>query len=301
MRVEGTRTRFSQRHPLLFGVMMIILAVALFSGAMAFFRFMGWTTEGLSGLGKDKIGVVNVEGMILDSEDMVDWIRELEVNESVKGVLLRVNSPGGAIAPSQEIYAAVRALNDVKPVVASYGSLAASGGYYCSCPAELIYANPGTVTASIGVMAEFVTVTEALQKLGIKPEVLTTGKYKAAGTPMRELSDEQREQMQGLMQDLHEQFVDHVAEARGMDRNRVAAIADGRAVSGRQALTLGLIDRLGTRVDAVKALKELAGIQGKAVLLEGPEKDRPFIQQLLGAIKIDITSALPDGWSFSYK
>ena len=301
MRVEGTRTRFSQRHPLLFGVMMIILAVALFSGAMAFFRLMGWTTEGLSGLGKDKIGVVHVEGMILDSEDVVEWIRELEDDDSVKGVLMRVNSPGGAIAPSQEIYAAIKALNEVKPVVASYGSLAASGGYYCSCPAELIYANPGTVTASIGVMAEFVTVTEALEKLGIKPEVLTTGKYKAAGTPMRELSDEQREQMLGLMQDLHEQFVDHVTEARGMDRDRVAAIADGRAVSGRQALALGLVDHLGTQVDAIRKLKELAGIQGKARLLEGPKEDRPLIQRLLGTVKIDISSILPEGWSFSYK
>ncbi len=301
MRVEGTRTRFSQRHPFLFGVMMIILAVALFSGAMAFFRFMGWTPEGLAGLGRDKIGVVNVEGMILDSTDVVEWIRELEGDDSVKGVLLRVNSPGGAIAPSQEIYAAVDKLNRVKPVVASYGSLAASGGYYCSCPAELIYANPGSVTASIGVMAEFVTVTEALEKLGIKPEVLTTGKYKAAGTPMRELSDEQRTQMLGLMRDLHEQFVDHVARARGMERDRVAAVADGRAVSGRQAVELGLVDHLGTRFDAIDKLKELAGISGRALLLEGPQRDVPLVQQLLGTLKIDISSALPRGWSFSYK
>lgn len=301
MRVEGTRIRFSQRHPLLFGVMMIILAMALFSGAMAFFHFMGWTPEALSGLGKDKVGIVHVEGMILDSGDVVKWIRELKEDDSVKGVLLRVNSPGGAIAPSQEIYAAVKALNQVKPVVASYGSLAASGGYYCSCPAELIYANPGSVTASIGVMAEFVTVTEALEKIGVKPEVLTTGKYKAAGTPMRELSDEQREQMLGLMQDLHDQFVGHVAEARGMDRERVAAIADGRAVSGRQALDLGLVDFLGSQADAIKKLKELAGIQGKAQVLEGPQKDLPLIQQLMGSVKIDISSALPSGWTFSYK
>ena len=301
MRVEGTRNRFSQRHPFLFGVLMIILAMALFGGAMAFFRSMGWTTEGLSGIGKAKIGVVRVEGMIFDSTAVVEWVRELEEDDSVKGVLLRVNSPGGAIAPSQEIYAAVRNLNEIKPVVASYGSLAASGGYYCSCPAELIYANPGSVTASIGVMAEFVTVTEALEKLGIKPEVLTTGKYKAAGTPMRELSDDQRDQMQGLMQDLHDQFVDHVAEARGMDRDRVAAIADGRAVSGRQALALGLVDFLGTQYDAIKKLKELAGIQGKAILREGPKEDLTFVQQLMGSLKVDLSSSLPDGWSFSYK
>lgn len=300
MRMEETKTRFSQRHPLLFGVMMIILAVALISGAMAFFRSMGWTPGSLSMSG-DKIGIVHVEGMILDSTDVVSWIHSLEKDDSVKGVLLRVNSPGGAIAPSQEIYQAVTELNAVKPVVASYGSVAASGGYYASVPSRLIFANPGSITASIGVMAEFVTVTEAMEKLGIKPEVLTTGKYKAAGTPMRELSYEQREQMQGLMMDLHEQFVDDVAAARTMDRARVAAVADGRAVSGRQALALGLIDQLGSMSQAVARLKELCEIDGEAAVVEGPIEDVPFIQEILGAIHFDISSSLPQGWTFSYK
>nr|WP_319541210.1 signal peptide peptidase SppA [uncultured Pseudodesulfovibrio sp.] len=300
MRMEETKTRFSQRHPLLFGVLMIMLAVALISGAMAFFRSMGWTPGSLSMSG-DKIGVVHVEGMILDSTDVVSWIHSLEKDKSIKGVLLRVNSPGGAIAPSQEIYQAVTELNGVKPVVASYGSVAASGGYYASVPSRLIFANPGSITASIGVMAEFVTVTEAMEKLGIKPEVLTTGKYKAAGTPMRELSYEQREQMQGLMMDLHEQFVDDVAAARTMDRARVAAVADGRAVSGRQALALGLIDQLGSMSQAVDKLKELCGIEGEAVLVQGPVEDVPFIREILGAIQFDISSSIPQGWSFSYK
>nr|WP_287411931.1 signal peptide peptidase SppA [Pseudodesulfovibrio sp.] len=300
MRMEETKTRFSQRHPLLFGVMMIILAVALISGVMAFFRSMGWTPGSFSMSG-DKIGVVHVEGMILDSTDVVSWIHSLEKDDSIKGVLLRVNSPGGAIAPSQEIYQAVTELNAVKPVVASYGSVAASGGYYASVPSRLIFANPGSITASIGVMAEFVTVTEAMEKLGIKPEVLTTGKYKAAGTPMRELSYEQREQMQGLMMDLHEQFVDDVAAARTMDRARVAAVADGRAVSGRQALALGLIDQLGSMSQAVDRLKELCEIDGEAVVVEGPIEDVPLIQEILGAIHFDISSSLPQGWTFSYK
>ncbi|WP_353618233.1 signal peptide peptidase SppA [Pseudodesulfovibrio nedwellii] len=298
--MEETKTRFSQRHPLLFGVMMIILAVALISGVMAFFRSMGWTPGSFSMSG-DKIGVVHVEGMILDSTDVVSWIHSLEKDDSIKGVLLRVNSPGGAIAPSQEIYQAVTELNAAKPVVASYGSVAASGGYYASVPSRLIFANPGSITASIGVMAEFVTVTEAMEKLGIKPEVLTTGKYKAAGTPMRELSYEQREQMQGLMMDLHEQFVDDVAAARTMDRARVAAVADGRAVSGRQALALGLIDQLGSMSQAVDRLKELCEIDGEAVVVEGPIEDVPLIQEILGAIHFDISSSLPQGWTFSYK
>lgn len=298
--LEGTKIRFSQRHPLLFGMMMIILAVALILGVMAFFRSMGWTNGSFS-MGNDKLGVVRIQGMIMDSSEVVDWIRTLKDDESVKGVLLRVDSPGGAIAPSQEIYQAVTALAAVKPVVASYGSVAASGGYYASVPAQVIVANPGSITASIGVMAEFVTVTEALEKLGIKPEVLTTGKYKAAGTPMRELSADQREQLLGLMLDLHEQFVDDVAKARSMDRDRIAAIADGRAVSGRQALALGLVDMLGSKEQAFAKLKQLCSIEGKASLIEGPVEEQTLLQEILGSFTIDLSSSTSGGWTFSYK
>lgn len=300
MRMAGTKDRFSQRHPLLFGVMMIILAMTLITGVMAFFRSMGWT-PGTFALSGDKIGIVHVDGMIVDASRVVTFIRTLEDDDSVKGVLLRVNSPGGAIAPSQEIYAAVKKLNQVKPVVASYGTVAASGGYYSSCPARLIYANPGSITASIGVMAEFVTVADAMERFGIKPEVLTTGKYKAAGTPLRNLTDAQREQMLDLMQDLHDQFVDDVAEARGMKRARVAAIADGRAVTGRQAVSLGLVDRIGTQADAIDELKKETGIAGRARLVEGPVEERSFVQELMGSLKIDLSSSLHQGWSFFYK
>jgi protease-4 len=300
MRLEGTHSRFSQRHPFLFGVLMIILAVVLVLGATAFFRAMGWTSAAMN-LGRDKLGVVEIEGMILDSADVVDWIHTLKDDDAVKGVLLRVNSPGGAIAPSQEIYQAVTELAGVKPVVASYGTVAASGGYYASVPAQVIVANPGSITASIGVVAEFVTVGEALEKLGIKPEVLATGKYKGAGTPLRELSVEQREQLMGLMYDLHAQFVDDVATARKMQRERVAAIADGRGVSGRQALALGLVDMLGSESQAFDKLKELCGIKGKAALVRGPVKERPLIQELLGSFSLDLSSSVSPGWTFSYK
>jgi len=297
--MEEAKSRFSQRHPLLFGVLMIIMAVALVMGATAFFRSMN--VGGGFGLGGDRLGVVNIEGTILDSRDVVDWIRTLQEDDSVKGVLLRVNSPGGAIAPSQEIYAAVAALNKVKPVVASYGTVAASGGYYASVPARVIVANPGTLTASIGVVAEFVTVADALEKLGVKPEVLATGRYKGAGTPLRNLTAEQRDQLLGLMQDMHEQFVSDVAKARFLKRDRVAAIADGRAVSGRQALALGLVDMLGGRQQAFDKLKELCNITGKVALVEGPTKEETLLQQILGSIHIDLNAATPEGWKLYYK
>lgn len=297
MRMAETDTRFSQRHPFLFGVLMIIVAATLMVGVAAFIRSMGWTS---GSFGKDKLGVVHLEGVILDSTKVVNWIRTLKKDKDIKGVLLRVNSPGGSIAPSQEIYEAVKGLDAVKPVVASYATVAASGGYYASSPARVIVANPGSITASIGVMAEFVTVTEALEKLGIKPEVLTTGRFKAAGTPMRELSPEQRSQILGMMTDLHEQFVDHVAEARAMNRDRVAAIADGRAVTGRQALALGLIDMLGSEETAFMKLKELCEITDEAVLVEGPVEEQTLLQEIVGTVQVDLTSSVGD-WSFSFK
>lgn len=301
MRMEETKTRFSQRHPFMFGVMMILLAVILFGGITAFIRFMGWNTTQFT-FGGDKLGVVKVEGAIFDSTKVVDWIRELRRDDSIKGVLLRINSPGGAIAPSQEIYSAVAALAAVKPVVASYSTVAASGGYYASVPSQVIFANPGSITGSIGVMAEFVTVTEALSKLGIKPEVLTTGKYKAAGTPMRDLSDEQRAQLLAMMQDMHQQFVQDVATARSMTYDQVAALATGAAYTGRQAQTYGLVDELGTRDDAFDKLKELCGIDGTAVLVEGPPEEKTLIQEIMGSVRIDLTSSTAlDGWTFSYK
>lgn len=302
MRMEDSRPRFSQRHPLMFGVLMITMAVILFLGVTAFVRAMGWTSGNFA-LGKDSLGVVHIEGMIMDSTDVVDWINTLRRDEDVKGVLLRVNSPGGAIAPSQEIYEAVKMLAAEKPVVASYATVAASGGYYASVPSQIIVANPGSITASIGVMAEFITVTEALSKLGIKPEVLTTGKYKAAGTPIRELTDEQRAQLLGMMLDMHDQFVSDVAEARGMDRARIEEVADGRAVTGRQALALGLVDLLGSKQVAFDKLKTMCGIEGTAILVEGPIHEKTFMEEVLGSIQIDISGLTNSvgNWSFSYK
>lgn len=274
--MEQRKLGFSQRHPFLFGLILVILAVALFSGAMAFFSSDGPLFN------STRLGQVNLVGPIVDSTDVVDWIRTLRDDETVKGVLLRVNSPGGGIAPSQEIYAAIKDLAAKKPVVASFASVAASGGYYSACPATKIVANPGSITASIGVVAEFVTLEDAMSKLGIKPEVLTTGRFKAAGTPLRELTPAQRAQILSVMNNMHEQFVNDVAKARGMKVEDIAKIADGRAVSGMQAKQLGLVDRLGGRMVAIDLLKEMCSIKGRVPLLEGPVKEQTLIQEILG-------------------
>ncbi|WP_018125941.1 signal peptide peptidase SppA [Desulfovibrio oxyclinae] len=287
------RLRFSQRHPFLFGVILIIMAVALVTGAMALFR----SAESGAFAG-ERLGELRVDGVIMDSADMVEFARKLREDDTVKGVLLRVNTPGGAVAPSQELYQAVRSLAEVKPVVASFSTVAASGGYYASAPATKIYANPGSLTASIGVKVEFVTLRDALEKLGITPEVLTTGRFKASGTPLKELDPAQRQQLQSVIDDLHDQFVEDVARARGMKREQVASIADGRAVTGRQAMAYGLVDALGSRENAIRELKRLAGLEGPVPLESGPKVEEPLLKELLG-VNLSFDSLL-SGWKISY-
>lgn len=271
------RLRFSQRHPFLFGVLLIIMAVALVTGAMAIFRGLE-----SGGFASERLGEVHVDGVIMDSASIVDYIRKLTDDDSIKGVLLRVNSPGGAVAPSQEVYEAVKNLAAKKPVVASFSTVAASGGYYAAAPCTKIFANPGTLTASIGVKVEFVTVRDALEKLGITPEVLTTGPFKASGSPLEPLSDGQRMQLMSVIEDLHDQFVTDVASARGMKREQVEAVADGRAVTGRQALAYGLVDALGSRRNAIEDLKRLAGLEGPVPMESGPVVEEPLMQKLFG-------------------
>ena len=295
------RPRFSQKHPFLFGLFLIVLAAVLFLGAAAFLRPGGGTAALFA---SQKLGLVRIEGMILDSAEIVDFLRELTDNTAVKGVLVRVDCPGGTIAPSQEMFRAVASLAEKKPVVASFGTVAASGGYYAVAGASFVMANPGSVTASIGVKAEYLTFEGTLEKLGIRQELLASGPLKAAGSPLRPLTPEQRRQLQGMIEDMHAQFIGDVAAARRLDPKQVAALADGRALTGRQALAVGLVDSLGGQEQAVEKLKELCGIPltERVPVLEGPPEKASLLRKLLTAFGLDARSlARYSGWSFSYK
>ena len=283
-----TRTSpgFTQRHPFLFGFLMIILAVALIAGATAFFA-----PERRGGIAdrfaSERIGVVEVYGTIERSEDITDWIAGLRDDDTVKGVLLHVDSPGGTIAPSQEIYQAVKDLAAVKPVVASYSTVAASGGYYASCPATVIVANPGSMTASIGVKVEYLNLKGLAEKLGVTQVQLVSGKNKGSGSPFADLAPEQREALMSVIMDMHDQFVTDVAAARDLPKEEVAAIADGRVLSGRQALDAGLVDMLGTREQAIAKLKELCGLADRDVpVLYPPREAPPLLDMILGAVGV---------------
>jgi protease-4 len=292
---------FSQSHPLLFGFILIAMAMALFFGAMAFFR--GFSSEdGFSFGGSGKIGLVRIEGMIADSQPLTDWMGKLADDPEVKGVLVRVDSPGGLVAPSQEIYRATRSLALAKPVVATMGNVAASGGYYAVAPATVIVANPGSVTGSIGVKAELANFSTLMDKLGIRQELIASGKFKGAGSPLRPLTPEEREYLTVMVMDLHNQFVDDVAKARNMTRTEVEAVADGRGFTGRQALDLKLVDRLGGRDEAVALLKARCGLEGKVPLLEPPKEKRGLVERILGAVGFDPQNAATGPrWVFSYE
>jgi len=233
--------------------------------------------------GADKIGVVEIKGIITDSEGTLKNLRDFAFRSDVKAVVVRIDSPGGAVGASQEMYEEIRRLDGKKPVVASLATLAASGGYYAALGARHIVADPGTVTGSIGVIMKIPNFQTLLEKLGIRVTVVKSGALKDLGSVTEELGDEERAVLESVMQDIHRQFIRAVAESRQISEEDVVPLADGRIFSGAQALEHRLVDELGNFSKAVDLAAEMAGIDGPPALLY-PRKDtflllRQFIEQ----------------------
>lgn len=214
----------------------------------------------------EKVAIVPIEGEILEARETLELLHKYADNRSVKAIVVRINSPGGAIAPSQEIYSAIRRIRaDGKPVIASMDSVAASGGYYIAAACDPIIANSGTITGSIGVILQWFDMKELVRWARLKPETITSGALKDAGSPFRELTPEERQYFQGIVTQLHSQFVRDVATGRGskMKAEEVARVADGRIFTGEQARGLKLVDEIGTIDDAVRTAGKLGGIEGE--------------------------------------
>jgi protease-4 len=254
-----------KRHPVLI-VMAILGGVALFLGTAMFvvLKMSGSSSRLPFG---DKIGVISLEGAILDSQTILSQLVSFKEDKDISAVIIRINSPGGAVAPSQEIFREIQKTSQIKKVVASLGSVAASGGYYVAAATDHIVANPGTITGSIGVIVEFIQIEELLSKIGVGFEVLKSGEFKDTGSPYRKLTPQDKAVIQGLIGDIQEQFVEAVAEGRGLPVEKVREIADGRVFSGVKAKALGLVDELGNFQDAVDITKAMAGIRGEAELV----------------------------------
>lgn len=226
------------------------------------------TLEGTGLPGGQKLAIVELEGLILESEPVVRELQEHQDNPSVRAMVLRINSPGGVVGPTQEIYAAVKRFRKAgKPVVASLGSVAASGGYYVATAADRIYANPGTLTGSIGVVMQMANVEGLLKKVGVEYVVVKSGRYKDIGNFARAMSPEERKILQALLDDVYNQFVDAVAQGRELDRQAVLGFADGRVVSGQAAKEIGMVDALGGLEDAIEGAAQLAGLPKRPKLI----------------------------------
>lgn len=240
----------------------------------------------------EKVALVRVEGPILQSKDVVEELRGYLKDSSIKALVVRVDSPGGGVVPSQEIYAEMKKAVAKKKVVVSMGSVAASGGYYISAPATKIVANPGTLTGSIGVIMELPNLKGLMEKMGVKTEVVKSGRHKDIASVFRGIGPEERQILQGVMDDVHDQFISAVAESRNMSVEQARRLADGRVFTGRQAKRLKLVDELGDLQDAIRLAGALAGIKGEPDVVMKKER-HPIYDILGGRIPASMMKLLP--------
>jgi protease-4 len=245
--------------------------------------------RGVLRAGGERIGVLEIEGVISESKDVMKSIIKFKEDDSIKGVVLRINSPGGAVGPTQEIYREVVKLKDKKPVYVSMGSLCASGGYYIASAGQKLFANPSTVTGSIGVIMQLTMLEHLIEKLGIQMTTIKAGQFKDAGTPFREMTSEERGYFNNIVESIHTQFIKDVATGRKMDVEKTRKLADGRVFTGTQAKELGLVDGLGNFYDTIDEFKKALKIKGKPSLVYS-EKRFSFSKWLFGSLAQELVN-----------
>jgi protease IV len=285
---ENGRSRF-WLWVLIGGGSFFLFVLAVFTLVYLAFH-AGGTEAGLHGFG-DKIGVVDLDGVILDPSDTVNQLRKLADDDSVKAIIIHVNSPGGGVAASEEIYREVKRIRDEKKkyIVASIQTVGASGAYYVSSATNKIYADDGSVVGSIGVIAEWVNYGDLMRWAKLKPEVLKVGKFKDTGDPTRELTPDERQYMQGLIDNMYGQFVDAVANGRHAKVADIKSIADGRVWTGEQALGMHLIDQVGDFRAAVLDTAKHVDISGEPTLVHAERQRQSLLDLLFG----DVSPWLP--------
>jgi protease-4 len=288
-----------KRKRILIGLGVIIGLLVFFFSALFFIgRSMG--KPGRFAFG-DKIAVVEIRGVITQSSGIIEEIHQYLEDEGVKAIILRIDSPGGGVGPSQEIHREILKIKSKKKVVTSMGSVAASGGYYIACASDLIVANPGTITGSIGVVMEFTNIEELFKKIGIKGVVVKSGEHKDIGSPFREMTPDERRLLQDVIDNVHEQFIKAVAEGRKLDRSKVTEIADGRILTGEQAKQLGLVDQIGNLQDAIDTTAKMVGIEGKPNILY-PKKRFSILELLLKeTVSIILETLNEKGFELNYR
>jgi len=287
----------TKKHPILKGLIGLCVALFLFFFFAIFFSsFFGRDGDLSRG---EKIGVVPITGVITDSLAIIDQLHEFKKNNKVKAIVVRIDSPGGGVGPSQEIYEEIKKIKKEKKVVASIGSLGASGGYYVACACDTIVANAGAITGSIGVIVEYANFEELLDKIGLKGVVLKSGKYKDVMSPIREMTDEEKSLLQAVVDDIHQQFVSAVVNSRHLTKEQGESVADARIFTGAQAKALGLVDELGDFRDAVDIAAKMGGIKGEPELIY-PKKKLSFLDYFVGETLHKWEEVLYFPYRFSY-
>lgn len=276
------RVPFRKRHPVIFwGLILLLLG-----------GFAAFMVSQATGLGSERLALVRVSGPIMDIDAQLRWIDKLGRMPGVKGVLVRVDSPGGGAAASQELYEALARLGKDKPVAVSMGSMAASGGLMVSMAGKRVFANASTVTGSIGVRMDIPQIRGLMDKLGLGRQTLTTAPYKDAGSIMEPLSADEKAYFQAVLKDMHEQFVAIVAEGRHMDRARAARLASGKVFTGREAVELGLVDELGGQQAAHRWLAKVCNVPVDRPLLMPPSEDQWWEKGLKSWFGLDAETLL---------
>ena len=250
------------RHPILKGIgILFVLILVVFVGVFFYAYLTGGESKTLALFAGDGIGILQVEGTIDDSRELMSELKRFKEAPWIKAVVVRIDSPGGAVGPTQEIFEAIQKTRRTKPLFASMGGMATSGGYYIAAGCDKIIASPGTLTGSIGVIMQLNNVEDLMKKIGVKGYNIKSGANKDIGSPFQPLSPEGRQILQGLVDDVHRQFVSAVAKGRKLDENVVRKLADGRVFSGAQAKELGLIDDFGTLDDAIDMAAKRVGLE----------------------------------------
>ncbi len=276
---DTTPAKASKRHPLLSGCLITLAVVVLFLVA---------TVIAVSLIGKgfifagERVGVVEVKGLITDSRAVLKQLDRYSRDPGIKAIVVRINSPGGAVGPSQEILREIEKVRKKKKVVASLGTLAASGGYYIACGADLIMANRGTATGSIGVIMQFTNVAALTKKLGLDFFNLKAGRYKDVGTPFRPMTKEEQAYMQGLIDNIYQQFLRDVSRNRKIPLEKLRTIAEGKIYTGEEAQAVGLVDEFGNLPDAIERAGRLGGIKGRVEAVYPEKEGFSLLRLILG-------------------
>ena len=269
---------FSRRHPYLFFI--LIFSTVVTTAMILMTLLVTLSTRDTEFEFGEKVGVIEINGIIADSKNVLNHLKRFREDNAIKAIVVRIDSPGGAVGPSQEIFREIRKTSATKKVVASMGTIATSGGYYIAAGANGIVANPGTITGSIGVIMGFTNYEELLHKIGLVPIVVKSGEYKDLGSPVREMKPEEKKILQEFAKKIHRQFIKDIVDGRKMDMEKVESLADGRIFTGQESKKFGLVDRLGNLEDAIEWAGRLGGIKGKIATVYAKEKKYSLLRYI---------------------